>query len=115
MQIFFVLLLITSERLEKLDMLSVDKKERLSKHLKEAESDIKAGANACQVYKKKATFVRFIKSPIWEKRFTDLMKRYNDHRKKFSFLLIVDTAHSIDSVSKKLDDMNDKQDRLLHK
>ena len=115
MQVFVFLLIAAFDRLKKLDILSVDKKEDLSKYLEEAESDIKAGANACQVYKKKATFVRFIKSPIWEKRFTDLMKRYNDHRKKFSFLLIVDTAHSIDSVSKKLDDMNDKQDRLLHK
>ena len=90
-------------------------RKNLKKCLKEAENDIKEGANACEVYKKKATIVRIIKSPIWEKRFADLMRKYNNHRLRFQFELTIEHAHAIDNLHEKFDGLHEKQDRVLSK
>ena len=102
-------------RLKKLRELGKEKEARLIVCLKKAEDDIKEGANACQVYQKKAVIVRFIKSPIWEKRFADLMRKYDDHHKRFQFELTIEIAHSMDKAHEKLERLEEKQDRILSK
>lgn len=92
-----------------------DKQCRLELISKATANDIKEGANACETYLKKKLVVKFLKSPLWEKRFSDLFKKYSDRRKEFEFELTVRSGVIGDEVLAKVSHVHDGQAELLQR
>lgn len=92
-----------------------DKRSRLEHLSKATANEIKEGANACETYLKKKLIVKFIKSPLWEKRFADLCKKYYDRRKEFEFELSIRSSVVGDEVLAKVSHVHDGQAELLQR
>ena len=78
---------------------------RLESHIKDAATDIKECANACDTYMKKRPLVKVLRSAAWDETLKGFVQTFANRKTAFIFALSMHTGIGVDKANDKLDEL----------